>query len=292
MDLLEQPAQTESSPQTRRRWMAEADQVTVMIQSLFTASNGLEVEVVLLDATSHNIANLNTTAFKRSEVSFQDLFNKTIRAAGTEGAAGNQIPTGTQVGTGAQVAAVARNHQQGQIQFTGLEFDVAIEGEGFFRIELPDGRAAYTRDGTFSPDADGTLVTADGFIVQPQLTIPPGLLSVNIAPMGEVTGIPASAPTTTVDIGEIELTRFLNPVGLSAVRDNIYLESAASGGPDTGAPGSDGRGRLQQNAIERSNAELATELTKLIIGQRAFEANSRVIITSAEMLQTANDVVR
>jgi len=249
-----------------------------MIRGMFAAATGMISHQKALDVTADNLANVNTTAFKRSSIDFSDLF-----------------PVGpdiAQIGNGTRVAAVTRDTSPGPPEITDNLQDVFIDGQGFFEVLLPNGESAYTRDGAFMLDAAGQLVTADGFRLQPGIVLPADTLSVSVAPEGTVSVLTAATPTVPTVVGQIELTRFINPAGLIAHGENLYTASANSGAPLTGIPGTDARGTLLQGALERSNVEVVDEFIHLITAQRAFEFNARAFRTTDEMVQTANDLVR
>src|SRR5262245_16050727 len=244
-----------------------------------------------VDVVANNLANVNTTGFKRSQAQFRDLLYSTLHAPGTPSATGQILPTGLQLGSGSEIAATARVQTQGVPELTGRDLDLTIQGEGFFAIKLPTGERAFTRNGAFSRDNQGQLVTADGYFVDPPLTIPPTALSVSIAKDGNVT-MQVAGQSAPQAIGQLRITRFANPAGLRSEGSNLYFETGASGTPQDGTPGTDGAGQILQGTLERSNVEVATELVKLIIAQRAYEVNSRAIRSSDEMMQQVNNIAR
>ena len=217
-----------------------------MMKSLFTAATGMQANQTVVDTTANNLANVDTTGFKRSQVEFQDLLYQTYRAAGTQGATGAQVPTGIQVGSGVRTSGTSKVFTQGDMQNTGNEFDIAVMGQGFFQILLPNGDLRYTRDGSFRENSTGQLVTADGYLLNPPVQLPPDALSVTIGNDGTVTVVSAGAPNTATQVGNVALSRFVNPSGLSAEGRNLFAESTASGAPLQGIPGSTGLGSLQQ----------------------------------------------
>jgi flagellar basal-body rod protein FlgG len=262
-----------------------------MIRSLFTASTGMIAQQMNIDTIAHNLANVNTTGFKKSRVNFQDLLYETIKPAGTQTANGTTIPEGIQIGHGVRPSSIAKLHTQGGSIQTGNPFDLAIEGEGFFQITLPDGTTGYTRDGAFKVNAEGQVLTADGYLLADNIVIPDDAMVVNIGPDGTVSVIQPGNVTTQV--GNIELVRFPNPAGLDArMGRNLLLENDASGPPTPATPGLEGLGNLTQGFLENSNVQVVEEILQMIIAQRAYEANSKVIQTADEMLQTANNVRR
>jgi flagellar basal-body rod protein FlgG len=255
-----------------------------MIRSLWIAKTGMEGQQIKLDAISNNLANVATTGFKRGGVVFEDLMYQNLRQAGAASTDQTQLPTGLQVGLGARAAASTRNFSQGTLQQTTGQFDVAIKGQGFLQIQLPDGTTGYTRDGSLQVDANGQLVTNSGFTVQPGITIPANAEGITIAQDGTITAKLAgqAAPQT---VGQLQLAGFINPAGLESRGQNLYAETAASGTPAAGAPGSNGLGTLQQGFIEGSNVNVVEELVSMIATQRAYELNSKAIQTSDQMLQ-------
>lgn len=262
-----------------------------MIRSLFTASTGMIAQQMNIDTIAHNLANVNTTGFKKSRVNFQDLLYETIKPAGTQTANGTTIPEGIQIGHGVRPSSIAKLHTQGGSIQTGNPFDLAIEGEGFFQISLPDGTTGYSRDGAFKVNAEGQVLTADGYLLADNIVIPDDAEVVNIGPDGRVSVIQPGNVTTAV--GDIQLVRFPNPAGLDArLGRNLLLENDASGPPTPATPGLEGLGTLTQGFLENSNVQVVEEILQMIIAQRAYEANSKVIQTADEMLQTANNVRR
>ncbi len=261
-----------------------------MQRSLFTGATGMEAQQLSLDVISNNLANVNTTAFKRSRVDFQDLLYQTLRAPGSISAQGLEVPSGIQLGHGVSVASVTKLFLQGSFLQTGNSLDIAIEGDGFFQITLPDGEIAYSRDGSFELNRDGTIVTSDGFALEPETTIPEDAITISIGTDGTISVTLSDA--TTDELGQIELARFINPAGLIAQGRNLFRESGASGDPILSVAGEDGAGTIRQGFLESSNVSVVDEIVQLIVTQRAFEVNSSVIRTSDEMLQTANNLAQ
>ncbi|MBI5330002.1 MAG: flagellar basal-body rod protein FlgG [Betaproteobacteria bacterium] len=255
-----------------------------MMRSLHIARTGLEAQQGQLDVVSNNLANSANTGFKKGRAIFQDLLYQTIRQPGAQSSNQTQLPSGFQLGVGVHIIATERIHTQGALQSTGNELDVAINGRGYFQVQLPDGATAYSRDGSFQRNSDGVIVTATGYPVLPNITIPSNALTVAIANDGTVsiTTPGSGAPTT---IGQMQLASFINPAGLQTTGGNLYLETSASGAPQVTNPGTDGMGTLSQSFVESSNVNVAEELVNMIIAQRAYELNSRAITTSDEMLQ-------
>jgi flagellar basal-body rod protein FlgG len=255
-----------------------------MIRSLWIAKTGMEGQQTKLDAIANNLANVGTNGYKRAGVVFEDLMYQNLRAAGAASSDQSQLPTGLQIGLGVRAAASLRHFAQGNLNQTGGSFDVAIKGNGFFQVQLPDGSTGYTRDGAFQVDANGALVTSAGHPLQPGITVPANANLVTIAPDGTVSAtVPGTSTPQT--LGQIQLASFINPPGLDARGGNLYSESAASGAPQTGAPNSAGLGSLQQGFTEGSNVNMVEELVTMIATQRAYELNSKAIQTSDQMLQ-------
>jgi flagellar basal-body rod protein FlgG len=259
-----------------------------MIRALSTAATGMDAQQTRLDVCSNNIANVSTPGFKKSRAEFQDLMYQTVRAPGAAAGQGARTPTGLQVGMGVRTAATQRMHGEGDLQQTGNPLDVAIEGPGFFPVQVPGGGTAYTRDGALNLDAEGRLTTADGYALATAVTVPPEAQSISIAADGTVTATLAGE-AEPVELGKIELATFANPAGLQAQGRNLFVETQASGTAITGAPGENGIGTLSQGTLELSNVKVVEEMIDLISGQRAYEVNARVIKAADEMLQrTAN----
>lgn len=260
------------------------------MRSLDIGATGMLAQQLNVDVISQNIANSTTTGYKRQRAAFQDLIYQNIdRPGSTSSDSGTTVPTGLQLGLGVRAGAVYREHEQGGLRITENPLDLAITGEGFFQIELPNGDTAYTRDGTFQVNENGELVTVDGFTVDPGITIPDDSINVDINPEGEVL-VTTPGDTGVTNVGQIQLANFINPAGLQAIGDNLLLETDASGSPTTGNPGQEEFGRLQQAALEQSNVNIVEEITELISAQRAYELNSNVISTSDEMLQTVTQL--
>jgi flagellar basal-body rod protein FlgG len=255
-----------------------------MIRSLWIAKTGLDAQQTQMDVVSNNLANVGTNGFKRSRAVFEDLLYQTMRQPGAQSSQQTQVPSGLQVGTGARAVASVKNFTQGNLQQTGNQLDLAINGQGFFQVLLPDGTTGYTRDGSFQVDAQGQVVTSNGFPLQPALTIPPNALAITVGQDGTVS-VTHSGSAQPVQVGNIQLANFVNAGGLQAHGQNLYIETAASGTPSTNAPGSNGLGLLNQGAVETSNVNVVEELVSMIQTQRAYEINSKAIQTSDQMLQ-------
>lgn len=255
-----------------------------MIRSLWISKTGLDAQQTQMDVISNNLANVSTNGFKRSRAVFEDLLYQNIRQPGAQSSQQTQLPSGLQLGTGVRPVATERVFEQGNLQQTSNSKDVAIQGNGFFQVLMPDGTTAYTRDGSFQTDSQGQLVTASGFPVQPAITIPANAQSVTVGRDGVVSiTLPGQAATTQV--GAIQLATFINPAGLMAKGENLYVESSASGNANTNAPGTNGAGLLSQGYVETSNVNVVEELVNMIQTQRAYEINSKAITTSDQMLQ-------
>ena len=255
-----------------------------MIRSLWISKTGLDAQQIEMDTISNNLANINTNGFKRSRAVFEDLLYQTLRQPGAQSSQQTQLPSGLQVGTGVRAVASERIFTQGNLQQTGNSRDVAINGNGFFQVLLPDGTTAYTRDGAFQSDNQGQLVTSSGFVVQPAITIPAGTTSITVGQDGTVSVLQAGS-NTPVQVGSIQLATFINPAGLQAQGENLYLQTASSGSPTVNAPGTNGTGTLNQGYVETSNVNVVEELVNMIQTQRAYEINSKSITTSDQMLQ-------
>jgi flagellar basal-body rod protein FlgG len=256
-----------------------------MDSALWAAKTGLEAQQTRMAVTANNLANVNTTGFKRGRVAFEDLLYQNLRQVGADAAQDTQLPSGLAVGTGVRVVATEKTYTQGNLQVTNNALDVAINGRGFFQVALPDGTNAYTRDGSFKINAQGEMVTSGGYRVQPAISIPDGAQSVSIGTDGAVSVQLAGQPAPS-QIGSLQVVDFVNPAGLQARGENLLLESAASGPPQAGTPGLNGLGALQQGALEASNVNVVEELVAMIETQRAYEMNSKAISTADKMLET------
>jgi flagellar basal-body rod protein FlgG len=255
-----------------------------VIRSLWISKTGLEGQQTQMDTIANNLANVSTTGFKRSRTLFEDLLYQNLRDPGEQTSQQTRSPSGLQVGTGVRPVATERIHTQGNLQQTGGKLDVAISGEGFIQVLMPNGSIAYTRDGSFTSDSQGQMVTSSGYPVQPAIVIPPDATSVSIANDGAVTVVQpgASAP---VQIGNMQLASFVNPSGLQSKGANLYTETVSSGTPKLNQPGTNGTGTLSQGYLETSNVNVVEELVNMIQTQRAFEINSKAIAASDQMLQ-------
>ena len=262
------------------------------MRALHTAATGMMAQELNVQVISNNIANIRTTGYKRQRAEFQDLLYEHVRRIGTQTSdQGNILPVGVDLGSGVKTVGTPRIMTQGTLSQTGKDLDVAIRGEGFFKIQLPDGTFAYSRDGSFDMDAQGRIVTAQGNLAQPGITIPQNASSVTINPQGQVS-VTVPGNTTPTVLGQLVLTRFVNKAGLQPIGDNLFLETPASGTPQDGLPATDGAGDLQQANLEQSNVDSVTEITNLIAAQRAYEMNSKVITAADQMLQSTSNLMR
>lgn len=260
------------------------------MRSLSIGATGMYAQQMNVEVISNNIANMSTTGYKRQRPEFQDLLYQNIRRPGAiSSTAGNVMPSGLQLGAGVKLDAISRIHTQGAMDITDNELDIAINGEGFFQIEMPDGTVAYSRDGTFGVNGDGEIVTKEGYLLQPGLTIPQDTVKITVNTNGEV-WVKIDGQVDEQNLGQINLTRFINPAGLESIGRNMYLETTASGDPLEGIPGEEGYGGLKQGVLELSNVNIVNEITKMITAQRAYEMNSKVISTSDEMLGTISNL--
>ncbi len=260
------------------------------MRALGIAATGMKAQEMNVAVISGNIANLGTTGYKRSRAEFQDLIYQNFTRSGTQSSdAGTIVPTGVQLGLGVKPGSVYRVNQQGTLVLTENKFDLALSGRGYFQITLPDGDIGYTRDGSFQVDATGTLVTSDGYVVSPGISVPQDAIDVDINQSGEVI-VKIDGQQAAQNVGQIDLVTFINDAGLEAIGDNLFLETAASGTPTSGFANTDGFGIIEQGFLEQSNVDSVTEITMLITAQRAYELNSRVISTSDEMLQAVSQL--
>ncbi|HXS05117.1 MAG TPA: flagellar basal-body rod protein FlgG [Rhodanobacter sp.] len=254
-----------------------------MIKSLWTAKTGLEAQQTKMDVIANNLANVSTNGFKKSRAVFQDLLYQNMRQAGGRNDMQNILPAGLQIGSGVRPVATERIHTQGSLEQTGNSKDIAIDGQGFFQVLMPDGNNAYTRDGSFQVNDSGQLVTADGYPIQPAVLIPQDALSITIGKDGVVT-VTQPGNNQSTQVGQLSLSTFVNPAGLQSIGDNLYLETSASGMRNESTPGLNGAGRLDQGYVETSNVNVVEEMVSMIQTQRAYEINSKAVQTSDEML--------
>ncbi len=251
--------------------------------ALWSAKTGLDAQNTQMAIIANNLANTNTTGFKSDRAAFQDLLYQNIRQVGAQSTQNTQYSTGLTLGTGVRIVATEKNYSQGSVTQTGGSLDLSISGRGFLQITMPDGSIAYTRDGSLTMDSQGNVVTASGYPLQPAITIPVGTQSLTIGNDGVVTAL--SATNKSTQIGQVQLADFINEQGMQPIGNNLLIESAASGAPQAGTPGTNGLGTLQQGALETSNVNTVTELVNMIECQRAYEMNSKAITTTDQMLQ-------
>ncbi len=261
-----------------------------MIRALYTAASGMKAQQTNLDITSNNLANVNTSGFKAFRAEFEDLHYQVLRQPGAQVASNIISPEGTLIGMGSTVVGTPRFFGQGDFQLTENPYDLAIQGDGFFRIQHPNGSQAYTRDGSFKLDANGNLVTSNGYLVDPNISVDPNASNITVGSDGTVS---QTVNGTTTTVGQIQLTRFVNPVGLESIGKNLYRQTPASGQEVSGVAGTDpGFGTIAQGMLEMSNVRVADEMIRMIVSMRAYEANSKAIQTADEMLQVANNAKR
>ena len=257
-------------------------------EALWVAKTGLDGQQTRMAVIANNLANVNTTGFKRGRAVFADLLYQNVRQPGAQSSQNSQLPSGLMLGTGVRVVATEKTFTQGNIFQTGNNLDLALQGRGFFEVGRPDGSIAYTRDGSFQLNGQGQVVTSDGYTVQPGLTIPSGAQSLTIGADGTVS-VMQTGSTTPTEIGSFELADFVNPAGLQPMGDNLFLETASSGSPQTGAPGANGLATLVQGSVESSNVNIVEELVNMIETQRAYEMNSKAIANTDQMLRFVNN---
>jgi flagellar basal-body rod protein FlgG len=262
------------------------------MRALYTAATGMMAQEMNVEVISNNIANMRTTGFKRQRVEFQDLLYQNLRRPGSATSdQGTQLPIGLDIGAGVKIVGTPRIMSQGSLMPTEKELDIAVRGEGFFRVQLPDGRTAYTRAGSFERDSEGRMVTPEGYTLDPAITIPENALGISINQQGMVQVQVPGQPEPN-DLGQLELARFVNKAGLEPIGDNLFLETASSGTPLTGTPNTDGFGNLLQGYLEQANVNAVTEISDLIAAQRAYSMNARVVSAADEMLQATATMVR
>jgi flagellar basal-body rod protein FlgG len=258
---------------------------------MWSAAAGMNMQTMNMDAISNNLANINTTGFKAGRPEFQDLLYQTLNTAGANTSSTTTQPVSIQLGHGAMLSAMVKDYSTGSLQQTNSPFDMAIQGDGFFQVTMTDGTISYTRDGSFTVDQNGNLVNSLGYALNPQITIPQDALTVVIAQDGTVT-VTEPGQTTPSQVGQITLANFINPNGLTAIGHNLLQQTLASGAPISSTPGQNGLGTIQQSSLEMSNVDMAGEMVNMIIGQRAYEANSKTIQTVDQMLQLVNSIKR
>jgi len=261
------------------------------MQALWISATGMKAQEMRINVIAHNLANVNTTGYKASRLELEDLAYETLKAQGAQAAGGTQIPTGIQIGLGVRLSAIQKNFLQGDYQQTQNPLDLAIQGRGFFQVMLPDGTLAYTRAGTFKISQDGTLVTSEGYPLQPEIVVPREGQTITVLPDGTVS-VSLPGETAPRELGRIELADFVNPAGLKAMGRNLFVATEASGDPITGNPGEEGFGTIAQGFLEMSNVDLVGEMVELIMAQRAYEINSKVIQAADDMLTSTVNLKR
>ncbi len=262
-----------------------------MVRSLWTAATGMQAQQMNIDNMSNNLSNVNTHGFKKGRILFQDLLYQDIKAAGAVTSAGIYHPSGIQMGMGVATVAIQKIHSQGNYENTYNQLDLTIEGDGYFQVTLPDGNIGYIRCGAFSIDANGDVVTPEGYLLEPGINIPDNALSISVSSDG-IFSVKLPGEDEETELGQIEIARFINPTGLSSIGENIYLATGASGAAQVGIPSEDGYGKVRQGFLETSNVVMVNEMVNMITGQRAYEMNSKAIQTSDEMLQTVAGLKR
>ena len=262
-----------------------------MIKAMRTAASGMAGQQMNVDNIANNLANVNTTGFKRSKLEFQDVLYQNYRRAGTASSIGSEVPVGLAIGYGTRPSATVREFSTGDLSLTSNPLDMAIEGGGFFQVQLPDGSSGYTRDGALKLSAEGRFVTSDGYFLVPEISIPEDATAISIGQDG-VIQVQQFGQDTPTEIGQLELARFVNPAGLAAIGRNILIQTSASGDPITDIPGQNGLGRVNQGYLEMSNVAVVDEMVNMIIAQRAYEMNSKAIQTADDMSQVANNLKR
>lgn len=262
-----------------------------MLRALWTAASGMQSQQTNIDVIANNLANVNTTGFKKSRADFQDLIYQSLKTTGSPSTNTTQVPTGIQIGLGTRLAAVTKIFTSGDLTQTGNDLDMAIEGDGFFQIQMPDGTTAYSRAGAFKKDSTGRVVTSDGYPLLPEIVIPTNATKISVGNDGTVS-VNQAGQTAPTNVGNIQLAQFANPAGLAAQGKNLFLPTDSSGNATTGTPGQTGLGTVSQGFLEMSNVNVASEMVNMIVGQRAYEINSKAVQAGDEMLQTANNMKR
>lgn len=262
-----------------------------MIKAMRTAASGMEAQQMNVDNIANNLANVNTTGFKRSNLEFQDVLYQNFRRAGATSAIGREVPVGLSIGYGVKPSATVRTFTNGDLSQTGNPLDLAIEGDGFFQVQMPDGSTAYTRDGALKMSADGQLVTSEGYFVIPEITIPEDTVAISVGSDG-VVQVQQFGQDLPTEVGQIELARFINPAGLASIGRNLLMQTSASGDPVTDIPTQNGLGQIDQGYLEMSNVEVVDEMVNMIVAQRSYEMNSKAIQTSDDMASIANNLKR
>lgn len=262
-----------------------------MLKAMRTAASGMQSQQMNVDNIANNLANVNTTGFKKARIEFQDVLYQKYRQAGATSAVGSEVPNELAVGYGVRPVASVRQFSTGNLELTNNPLDMSIDGNGFFQVQAPDGSTAYTRDGAFKLSAEGQVVNSDGYALLPEITVPEDAVSISVGVDGTIQ-VRQSGQDVTTDIGQIELARFVNPAGLSALGHNLYRVTGASGDPITGTPGSGGLGQINQGYLEMSNVSVVDEMVNMIVAQRAYEMNSKAIQTADDMSSIANNLKR
>ena len=262
-----------------------------MIKAMRTAATGMVAQQMNVDNIANNLANVNTTGFKQTKIEFQDVLYQNLRRAGTASALGTEVPTGLSIGYGTRASATVRSFSEGNLTPTGNPLDLAIDGDGFFQVQMPDGTTGYTRDGAFKISGDGQIVTSEGYFVLPQMAVPEGSTAISVGTDGTVE-VMVSGQNDPVQIGQVELARFVNPAGMLAIGRNILMPTRASGDPVTGVPTQSGLGQIDQGYLEMSNVKVVDEMVNMIVAQRAYEMNSKAIQTADDMAGIANNLKR
>jgi len=260
-----------------------------MLRALWTAASGMQSQQTNIDVIANNLANVNTTGFKKSRADFQDLMYQNQKTTGSPSTNTTQVPTGIQIGLGTRLAAVTKLFTAGSLTQTGNSLDMAIQGNGFFQVLMPDGTTSYSRAGAFKQDSQGRIVTSDGYPLLPEIVIPTNATTINIGNDGTVS-ITQPGQSAPSNIGNIQLAQFPNPAGLAALGQNLFQQTESSGNPTTATPGLTGMGTISQGFLEMSNVDVASEMVNMIVGQRAYEINSKAVQAADEMLQTANNM--
>jgi flagellar basal-body rod protein FlgG len=262
-----------------------------MIRALYTAASGMNAQQTNIDNIAHNLANVNTSGFKKSRVEFQDLVYQQVKQAGSPTSTAGEAPIGLEIGLGTRSVATARDFGSGNLKNTGGTLDLAIEGRGFFQVSTPDGTTAYSRNGALHLNGQGQMVTAEGYALEPAITIPSNATSISISKQG-IVSVSLPGQSAAQQIGTLELASFQNPAGLTALGGNLFAPTTASGDATNGVPGAEGMGTIAQGFLEESNVSVVEEMVNMILGQRAYEANSRVVKAADEMLSQVNNMAR
>jgi len=262
-----------------------------MFRALWTAATGMTTQQINIDTIANNLANVNNIGYKKSRAHFEDLIYQEMKPAGAISAAGMTHPTGIQIGLGSKVSSIQKVHTQGGFQYTGVGLDIAIEGDGYFQFQRPNGEIAYSRSGALNTDGNGNIVNENGYYLEPAITVPEDATEIAFGADGTVSVV-LPGEDAAQEIGQVEISRFINPAGLKAIGKNLFMPTGASGDPVAGVPSENGFGSIAQNTLEMSNVSVVEEMVNLITGQRAYEINSKAVQTGDEMLQIANNLKR